>query len=140
MTLVVVLDVNTLVSAAVSPNGLPASLVTEGFKGRYTIVASDHVVRKLDEVLKRPYFAARLSRQQRVEVVDRTRVSANIVIPDSEISGICDDEEDDIVLGTAVAAGADYVVTGDHGFLRVGRYGSVQIVTAREFLAILDAG
>jgi len=45
-----------------------------------------------------------------------------------------------LVLGTAVAAGADYLVTGDAGLLRIGEFRGVQIVTAREFLVLIDAG
>jgi predicted nucleic acid-binding protein len=50
---------------------------------------------------------------------------------------VADDEEDDLVLGTAVAANADVLVTGDPGLLRIGEYRGVRIVTAREFLDIL---
>jgi predicted nucleic acid-binding protein len=42
------------------------------------------------------------------------------------------------VLGTAVAAEADFLVTGDKGLLAVGHYGEIQIVTAEEFLAYLE--
>ncbi len=58
--------------------------------------------------------------------------------PDPTVSGIADDEEDDLVLGTAVAAGADYLVTGDAGLLRIGEHRGVSIVTAREFLTLID--
>ena len=138
MTPVVVLDVNILASAAAVPDSIPAFLVDEGFKGRYIIVLSDPMIRKLEEVLKRPYFARKLGQSQREAVAKRTRVSADLVTWDASVSGICDDEEDDIVLGTAVAAGADYLVTGDHGLLAIGSYGEIQIITAREFLAILN--
>jgi len=40
--------------------------------------------------------------------------------------------------GTAVAVHADYLVTGDHGLLEVGAYGGVTIITARDFLTILE--
>lgn len=43
-----------------------------------------------------------------------------------------------MVLGTAVAAGADYLVTGDQGLLAVGEYNGVRIVTARQFLDIFE--
>lgn len=139
MTLVVVLDVNILASGAAVPESIPAYLVDEGFKGRYTIAVSERMVRKLDEVLQRPYFAGKLDRQQREAIIRRTRVSSDVVTPDASVSGVADDEEDDIVLGTAVAAGADYLVTGDHGLLAVRSYGDVSIVTAREFMALLHS-
>ena len=64
---------------------------------------------------------------------------ARSIEPDPSVSGIADDEEDDMVLGTAVAAGAEYLVTGDKGLLAVRPHEGVAIVTAGEFLTILDA-
>ena len=54
------------------------------------------------------------------------RTDALVVEPDPSVSGVCDDAEDDHVLGTAVAANADYLVTGDRGLLRVGEYRGVR--------------
>ena len=59
------------------------------------------------------------------------------ILPDPSVTGGADDEEDDLVLGTAVAAGADFLVTGDTGLLRIGEYRGVRIVTARQFLLLI---
>jgi predicted nucleic acid-binding protein len=58
--------------------------------------------------------------------------------PDPSVSGVAPDDEDDLVLGTAVAAEADFLVTGDKGFLAVREFRGVRIVTADEFLAELE--
>ena len=52
------------------------------------------------------------------------------------------DEEDDLVLATAVAARADYLVTGDRYLLEIGAFRGIPIVTPRAFLDVLaeDAG
>ncbi len=63
---------------------------------------------------------------------------ATWVTPDESVSGVCDDWEDDLLLGTAVEGGAQYIVTGDRGFRRIERYGSVKILTAQERLDIVD--
>ncbi len=63
--------------------------------------------------------------------------AASVVKAASSVVGVRDDEEDNLVLGTAVTAGADYLVTGDRGLLRVGAYGGVSIVTAREVFVLL---
>jgi predicted nucleic acid-binding protein len=42
-----------------------------------------------------------------------------------------------MVIGTALAANADFIVTGDHGLLSVVRYEGVQIVSATVVLAML---
>lgn len=68
------------------------------------------------------------------------RTAASIVEPDPSVSGVCDDDEDDLVLGTAVKANADYLVTGDKGLLRIGAYRGVRIVDASEFLDLIHPG
>lgn len=90
-------------------------------------------------MLGRPRFSDRLGNAALNAFLREYQAYAIPVIPDPSISGVCDDAEDDLVLGTAVAAGADYLVTGDRGLLRIESFGSVSIVTAREFLSHLDA-
>ena len=49
------------------------------------------------------------------------------------------DPKDDMVVATAVAAKAEYLVTGDRKhLLSLGTYEGIQIVTPREFLELLD--
>jgi predicted nucleic acid-binding protein len=43
-----------------------------------------------------------------------------------------------VILATAVSARADYLVTGDRQLLALGEYQGVQMVTPRDFLAILS--
>jgi uncharacterized protein len=48
------------------------------------------------------------------------------------------DPKDDMIVATAVKAGADYLVSGDRRHLLVlGEYGGSRIVTPRKFLEIL---
>lgn len=49
-----------------------------------------------------------------------------------------DDPEDDVVVATAVAARADYLVTGDRRhLLPLGSYQGIRVVTPRQFLDLL---
>jgi uncharacterized protein len=49
------------------------------------------------------------------------------------------DAKDDVIVATAVAAKADYLVTGDRRhLLSLGAYEGIRIVTPRQFLGILD--
>ena len=54
-----------------------------------------------------------------------------------ELSVVPDDPKDDMVVATAVAAKADYLVTGDEKLLRLGSFHGVRIVTPRAFLDVL---
>jgi predicted nucleic acid-binding protein len=52
---------------------------------------------------------------------------------------MCRDSDDDLVLATAVAAGAELIVTGDDDLLVLKEYEGVAIVSPRQFLERLDA-
>jgi putative PIN family toxin of toxin-antitoxin system len=133
-----VLDVNILASGAASRAGLPGLIVDLATDGRIDVAVSDRMLEKLDEVLQRPYFSKRLNARKRGRFIAAYRAVARKKDPDPAVAGVADDEEDDLVLGTAVAAGADVLVTGDRGLLAIGEFRGVRIVTARELLATLD--
>jgi predicted nucleic acid-binding protein len=49
------------------------------------------------------------------------------------------DPSDDQVIACAVAAGADYLVTGDDDMLVLAEHQGIRIITPREFLDILES-
>ena len=113
MSVSVVLDINILASAAVFPKGLQGFLVALGMAQRFELVVSHDMVQTLIVVLGRPYFVARTTPERRDRYVSALRNISVFAEPEPSVSGVADDEEDDIVLGTAVAAGAEYLVTGE---------------------------
>jgi predicted nucleic acid-binding protein len=50
------------------------------------------------------------------------------------VQGVATQTADDLVLATAVSAGADYLVTRDGKLLQVGSYQGVNIASPTEFL------
>jgi len=63
---------------------------------------------------------------------------ADIVTPADDVHSVAEDDEDELVLATAVAARADYLVTGDKYLLRISEFRGIPIVSPREFLDILQ--
>jgi uncharacterized protein len=51
-----------------------------------------------------------------------------------KISGICRDPKDDFILECAITGNADVIVTGDKDLLSLETYGSVGILTPRQYL------
>lgn len=49
------------------------------------------------------------------------------------------DSDDDQVLACALAGNADYVVSGDPHLLEIHEYNDIPILTASEFLSLLDS-
>ncbi len=139
MTRAAVLDVNILASAVANPTGTPARIVDLGLAWEmYTVVVSPPLIDELREVLTRPYFVKHLTERANREYMALIEDRAVCVEVKGLISGVADDAEDDRIIATAVAGGAEAIVTGDKGLLRVGEYRSVRIVTAAAFLAELD--
>jgi putative PIN family toxin of toxin-antitoxin system len=130
----VVLDVNILASASVFPSRMQGAVLELGLMGHFVLVVSDPILERLAVVLTRPYFDARLSEASRLRLLEDLERIGESTTPDPGVRGIAPDLEDDLVLGTAVAASADYLVTGDKGLLAVGEYRGVRIVTADRFL------
>ena len=138
MSRCVVFDVNIIVSSVLSPSGRPAQAFSEAVEQGWDIGRSNHIVTKLMEVLGRPKFYARLPPARSAAFVMAFQEVAKSYTPDLGVNGIAPDAEDDLVLGTAVAANAEYLVTGDKGLLAIGAYRGVRIVTAEDFLRVLE--
>lgn len=134
----VVLDVNILASASTFPERKPATVLKRVAGREFELILSEPIMERLADVLTRPYFAAKLSEATSLHFQAYLRRNACMKEPDPTVVGIAPDTEDDLVLGTAVAANAEYLVTGDKGLLAVGEYRGVRIVTAEEFLRELE--
>lgn len=135
----VVFDVNVLVSAALAPGGTPARAIAAAVEQHWTIVNSLHITSKLVEVLDRPRLDGRLTYTERSTLLTGYRQVSTDFEPDLPVTGVADDEEDDRVLGTAVAGRADIIVTGDKGMLSIGAFVGIPIVTARTFLDVINS-
>ncbi|MBA2469732.1 MAG: hypothetical protein H0V37_10035, partial [Chloroflexia bacterium] len=55
-------------------------------------------------------------------ILDEVSSLADTVLPVGDVHGVAEDDEDDLVLATAVAAQADYLVTGDKYLPRIGEF------------------
>lgn len=105
----------------------------------FELLTSEFVLAELEDVLRRPYFARLMSMSDRERVLDTLRTDAVIVTPDTVVViGIATHWQDDLVLSAAVSGNADYLVTGDADFRRVGEYQGVKLRTPAEFLWELD--
>src|SRR2546430_314360 len=65
-------------------------------------------------------------------------VLADLVAGAQQLSGICEDLDDDKYVAAALEARAGYVVTGDKAFLALKEHGGVEIVTPRAFLVRVE--
>ena len=59
------------------------------------------------------------------------------VAPTEKLDVVKSDSDDNKILECAVAAGSDYLVTGDNDILSLGSYGKTRMIKPSDFLAIM---
>ncbi len=134
----VVLDTSILIAALITADTPPDQVYQAWRKQRFSLITS---LWQLDEF-------RRASRYARVKKFLRPTEVGNLVnglkrhatvlveLPELDLSR---DPQDNPVIAMAIAGKADYLVTGDRrGLLSLKRVGGTRIVTAAEFLKILE--
>lgn len=92
----------------------------------------------LDELAKTLVRKFAYSPDKVTLVMNQIRGRCELVTPTPLPTEACRDPDDLLVLGTMVAAHADYLVTGDQDLLSVSPRWQNRIVSPREFLSILQ--
>lgn len=123
-----VLDANVVIAAAAT-RGL-CEAVFELCLERYQIISGEALLDEVDRGLRRKL---RLPPEIAAAYLRLLRETADIIAPAAIESGICRDPNDEMVLGLAVAGGADLIVSGDKDLLEIGQFGTVRIVAPRAF-------
>ena len=125
-----VLDTNTAVSGLIW-GGVPGRLIDAAAAGTTQIISSVPLLDELHDVLFRKKFAAQLA-EQAVDAADLFEGYAALVqLVGPAVIGpvILADPDDDIVLATAVACGADLIVSGDAHLLGIGEFQGIFVLT-----------
>ena len=125
-----VLDTNTVVSGLIW-GGVPGQLIDAAAAGTVQIISSVPLLGELHDVLFRKKFATQLA-EQGVDAADLFEGYAALVelVDPADIGPvILADPDDDIVLATAVAGGADAIVSGDAHLLGIGEFRGMPIIT-----------
>lgn len=124
----VVLDTNVLL-AAIATHGLCQALVTLIFRD-HVVILSEHI---LGEVAKHYQGKLKATKRQADAVVATLRAHSEIVDPVKVPHGTVRDKDDLPVLGTAVAASATVLVTGDQELLGLALLRGIAILSPRDF-------
>jgi uncharacterized protein len=137
-----VLDSSVLISAFITPQGPSGTLLDAAERGVFVLCLSREIVTETVAALAgKPRLQARYGYTP--AAVDAYRdVLEAVAEPVADLPDLAGavpgDPKDDVIVATAVAAGADYLVTGDRRhLLTLGAYRGVRIVGVREFLDLL---
>ncbi|MBI5554298.1 MAG: putative toxin-antitoxin system toxin component, PIN family [Elusimicrobia bacterium] len=70
-------------------------------------------------------------------IIEFIRAKTTIVVPLEIADNICRDKDDQMVLGTALAAETEVIITGDKDLIVLKHYKHIKIVTPRDFWSLL---
>jgi putative PIN family toxin of toxin-antitoxin system len=135
-----VLDTNVYLSALISPSGPPGRIVELWLEGRFEVVSSDAIEAEVLDGLEREKIRRYIRRSP--DWVRRFLLAlrqATLWVEPAAVDIIPEDPPDNLILGTAIAGIAGFIVSGNRHLLDLGTYDNIQIVTPRQFLDILDS-
>jgi uncharacterized protein len=130
----IVFDTNVYVSQAMS-NGAAHRVVEATFAARWRVFASESLLAELTRILRdkaqQPSWAVNA-------MIDRLRVRARLIpLPESR-HHVLADSDDTPILQTALAAGADYLVSRDTHLLSLDPYEGLRIVSVASYYQMLE--
>ena len=130
----VILDTNIFVSMAMG--GQVGKINNEWRAGKFILVVSEDIVSEYLEVLQRPKL--HLKSRTIATIVNRIYRKAEFVAPEEKIFVVLADTTDNKFIEAAIKGMTDYIVSGDKHLLELKEYKSIPIITAREFIEILE--
>lgn len=134
----IVCDTNVIISALLWA-GTPARIWDRVESGADRLLISRPMLDELTRVLGYPKIARALARRslRPRDVVGAVVGTAELVWPRRLTSPVVrEDPDDDHVLACAVAAGAEFVITGDAHLLALGRWQGIRIMTPGNYLEV----
>lgn len=131
----VVIDTNIWISFLIGKHLAGLHRHIDG--GRVEVVTCEEQLRELIDVLNRPRIRKYIPNALAEEFLDLLSEIALMVEP-VQGPAICRDPKDDYLLYTALAARADYLVTGDNDLLTLDHIAGTKIIVYADFEMILN--
>ena len=131
--MIAVFDTNVLIAAIIT-EGICSKILRRARAGEVSLVSCPFIIMELRRTLSKKF---RLSHDELSSAMDPISDAISQVIEQSlKVKDICRDADDDNIIACAVAANADYLVTGDSDLLEIKKFQGIQIVTPRDFEAL----
>jgi uncharacterized protein len=137
-----VLDTTVLVSALLTPRPQGASYVLLQYAkaGAFELCLSDDILEETAQTLRQSRLKERYAYSDAdvVTYCQELALLATIVGDLPEVHAVRD-PDDDMIVASALAAGAGFLVARDQHLLSLGTYEGIEIVTPEAFLQLLRA-
>ena len=134
-----IVDTNLLVGALARPDGSAARILDHWRAGAFQHVASAATLREAELVVGARWVARIADRGDRDDLLQELRKRSVLVEAPVLDELTLKDAGDRRLVEAAHTGGARYLVTADREVLLMRGYGSVEFVTAGEFLRVLSA-
>ncbi|HAZ00329.1 MAG TPA: putative toxin-antitoxin system toxin component, PIN family [Opitutae bacterium] len=132
----IIIDTNIYVSYILYRSSSLSKNVAQAMQS-HPYAFSVETMRELTEVVMRSKFDRYLSRQIRHRILKGIAFDAEWFTP-SETICKCRDSKDDIFLELAVAAKADFFITGDEDLLVLDPFRKTRILTMADFIQTIN--
>jgi putative PIN family toxin of toxin-antitoxin system len=130
----VVLDTNVLLSALAFPGSQPDQVLQRVRRGEVELFLSPFILAELERILRDKFRFTKRQTDERMNVIRRL---ATLVEPTERIALVTAKDDDNRILECALAARADYLVTGDkEHLLPLWSIGTTRIVTPAALLEL----
>ena len=132
--MIAVLDTN-IVASATFWRGKPAHCLEAWTLGRFDLAMSHPILTEYEEVVAR--LSARYPEKRPTDWLTAVRQAGHLHLP-APLPAATADPDDEMFIECAVAAKADYLVTGDKGhLLSLKQAAGVSIIAVSDFLRVL---
>jgi putative PIN family toxin of toxin-antitoxin system len=132
----IVCDTDVLISGVLF--GGPARKILQlASRGVLVNFLSPDILREAEDVLGRSKFG--LHPKQVLEIIALFKDTFEIVIPSLRVQAIQSDPEDNHVIEAALAAGAEFIISGDKHLLKLMEWEGIHVVSPAQFVeTIID--
>ena len=127
----IVLDTNVLISAILFGDK-PRSVLDLVISGSVDCTLSTVILDELKDVLQRPKFG--FSAEVCFHIIEELHGACDIISPSVSVDVIRSDPDDNRILECAKESQADFIVSGDHHLLDLGKFERIRIVTPADYL------
>jgi len=128
-----VFDTNVFIAAIIT-EGICSRILHRARAREFSLVSCPFIMAEIRRVLSKKFHLSHHETASAIEPI--SEAIHHIVEHNLKIANICRDADDDNIIACAVAAKADYLVTGDDDLLEIKSYKDIKILNPRDFEAL----
>ena len=127
----IVFDANIFISSFFW-NGNPKKIMERIISGTDELFITKEILEEIEDVIRRPKFHANNDKIN--YFINSIEEIGNKITPQKLVKNGSRDRTDNKYIECGIAANADYIISGDIHLLELGKYESIKIVTAKDYL------